>query len=408
MMMIKQGLLIGSVVLMFSACGGSKVAPVTTSPVSHQAGLIESQSATEVLVRATGMGSTMGKALTDSRMASIWFVLLGGNNPILQTSKEKNLFEMYSEEIYKNASKYIAYQSGPKSKKVVAGQLHVAQLLRINTGMLREDLIAKGVLVSVDAMSEALGTISVAVIPKDKELWDDTHYLAAVDVVSEYLQDRNFEVTVIKAAKKSNKIINKAAAISGNIDPMYALAMQTGADIYIRVNLDKSSRRVAGSLVRKASVSMAAFYTATAKQVGASTGYSPERVVSSFTSITQEATNDAAEKVLGQIQKSWKREMKKGKYFKVVITTSEGLGKEVDRPMYKALKQTCKRVKRNGASSSMFDYTLQCHGIEDSMALLDKIEANYDGAGSVFREMDAGSLLVLKVANGEDDEIIIE
>ena len=406
--MIKERLLAVTVAVVFTACGGGTKVPEPSAPKSHQAGLIESQSATEVLVRATGIGATMGQALSDSRMTSLWFVLLGGNNPMLQTPKEKNLFEMYSEEFYKNASKYIAYQSGPKSKKVVAGQLHVAQLLRINSGMLREDLVAKGVLTSVDAMSDALGTISVAVIPKDKELWNDTHYLAAVDVVSEYLQDRNFEVTVLKANKKTNKIINKAAALSGNIDPMYALAMQTGADIYIRVNLDKSSRKVAGSEVRKASVSMAAFYTATAKQVGASTGYSPERVVSSYTSITQEATNDATEKVLGQIQKSWKREMKKGKYFKVVITTSEGLGKEVDRPMYRALKRTCKRVKRNGASSSMFDYTLQCLDVEDSMALLDKIEGNYDGSGSVFREMDAGSLLVLKVANSQDDEIIIE
>lgn len=403
-----QKILLVALLAAFSGCGGgSKAKPKDVAPVSHEATLIESQSATEVLVSAKGMGANMAQAMDDSRLAALWFVLEGGSNPMLQNTKEKQSFEMYAAEIYKGASKYIAYESKLKSKQVVGGKYKVGRNFRINTGLLREDLVQKGVVKSIDALSSDLGTISVSVIPKNPKLWNDTHYLAAVDVVGEYLQDRDFDVTIVKAAKKTNKILNKAAALSGVVDPMYALAMQTGSDIYIRVNLDKTSRKVAGSEVKKASVSMAAFYTATAKQVGSSTGYSPERVVSSYTSVTQEATNDATEKVLGQIQKSWKKEIKRGKYFKVVVTVAEGI-RGADRPMYSAVKSSCAKVKRNGAGSNVFDYTLQCKGVQDVMGLLEKIEENYEGPGRIFREMDAGSLLVLKVANGEDDEIILE
>lgn len=400
-----------ALLVLLSGCGGSKPkAPVeaaTVAPVSREATFIESQSSNEVLISAFGKGPTMDSAMNDARLAALWFVLEGGNNPMLQTPKERQAFEMYAQDFYKNVGKYIAFESKLKSKQMEGSTYKVARNFRLNTGMLREDLEQKGLLASVETLSDALGTISVAVIPKDPELWNDTHYLAAVDVVGEYLQDRNFEVTVIKAAQQTNKIINKAAALSGVTDPMYALAMQTGSDIYIRVNLDKTARMVAGSEVKKASVTMAAFYTATAKQLGASTGYSPERVVSSYASITQEATNDATEKVLGQIQKSWKKESEQGKYFKVIITAAEGMP-NIDRSVYNAMKSSCEKIKRNGAGSNMFDYTLQCKKVGDIMELIEKIESNYEGPGKVFREMDAGSLLVLKIANSADDDIMID
>lgn len=395
---------------LFVGCGETQppVAAGPIAPKSHQATLIESQSSAEVLVRATGIGADVNAAMNDSKMAALWFVLYGGNNPMLQTMKEKEIFTLYNDETFKNIDKYIAYESAPKSKKRIGGALYIDRIFRINTQMLRADLISKNIIQSAQTLSDDLGSVTIAVLPKEKSLWSDTQYQAAVDVVSEYLQDRNFEVIVVKASQKSKKIIQKAAALSGVVDPMYALAMQTGADIYISINLDKSSRVVAGQEVKKASVTMSAYYTATAKQVGASTGYSPERLVSSYTSITQEATNDAAEKVLSQIVKSWKQEQKRGKYYKVVVTTTDALGASVDRPIYKALKSSCTRVKRNGASATMFDYTLQCQGVDDTMALLDKIENAYGGAGKIFRSMDSGNLLVLKVANSADEEIEIE
>lgn len=396
----------------FVGCGGESPKPSQKSaplaPVSHQAQLIESQSSAEVLLRATGIGANVNEAMQDSKLAALWFVLYGGSNPMLQTMKEREIFTLYNDEFFKDVNKYIAYESAPKSKKYLEGKVYVDRLFRLNTEMLRQDLIGKNIIKSAQTLSESLGSVTVAVLPKNKALWSDTQYQAAVDVVSEYLQDRNFEVIVVKAQQKAKKIIQKAALLSGVADPMYALAMQTGADIYISINLDKSARMVAGQEVKKASVTMSAFYTATAKQLGASTGYSPERVVSSYTPVTQEATNDAAEKVLSQIVKSWKREIQRGKYFKVVVTASSDLGQAVDRPLYKAMKSSCVRMRRNGASQNIFDYTLQCQNIEDTMSLMDKIENSYGGPGRLFRSMDSGSLLVLKIANSADDEIEIE
>ena len=391
---------------LFVGCGQPE--PEQTQAASHQATFVESQSSAEVMIKATGEGSNMERALRDSELAALWFVLNGGDNPILQSAAERNKFEMYASDINKNSKKYISKMGKIKGKRIEGKTTYVDRIFILNTAMLKEDLVAKGIIKSVDELSDSLGTITVAVLPKEESLWSDTEYQAAVDVVSEYLQDRNFEVTVLKAAKKSNKIVQKAAMLSGVVDPMYALAMESGSDIYISINLDKSSRTVAGKQVKKASVSMSAYYTATAKQLGASSGYSPERAVSGYMSVTQEATNDAVEKVLGQIQKSWKKEAKRGKYYKVIVTAADGMGKKIDRPMYETLKSTCKRVKRLGASDSVFNYTLQCTKIEDTMQLLSSIEDSYTGAGKVFRTMDSGSLLIVKVAESEDDELIIE
>ncbi|KIM11593.1 MAG: hypothetical protein KU37_05190 [Sulfuricurvum sp. PC08-66] len=393
--------------LLLTGCA-AKPLPPQKRAVSNQAQFLESQSSTEVMVKATGEGETIARAMRDSELAALWFVLMGGNNPLLQSEIEKSKFDTFADDFYGNTNRYIVSGSDIKSKRIMGDKTVVERVFVINTGLIREDLVTRNVIASVEALSEGLGAITVTVLPKDATLWSDTQYQAAVDVISEYLQDRNFEVTVLKQAKESNKIIQKAALLSGVVDPMYSLAMESGSDIYISVNLDKTARTVAGTEVKKASVTLSAFYTATAKQVGASSGYSPERAVSGYTSITQEATNDAIEKVLGQIQKSWKKEIEKGKLFKVVVTAAEGLGQSIDRAVYDAMRASCKGVKRNGASNQVFDYTLQCADVADAMGLLDKIERNYAGAGKVFREMDSGALLVLKIANSADDELVIE
>jgi len=399
-----KNILLSSIVtaLLLGGCGQPK--PI--APDSHQATFIESYSSAEISVRARGNGEDVASASKDASLAAIWFVLYGGDNPLLQLPKEKNAFSMVAEKYYKNASKYISYDGGIKSKKIEGGVYKVDKVFRINIALLKSDLASDGIVKSVDAMADNTLLPIIAVVPKDASMSKDPSYDVLMSAVSEYLQDRDYEVKVIDTNKKTNKLINSALALSGNFDPLMAKAVEIGSDIYLQVSLEKSSRNVSGQRAQKASVSIKAFYTATGKQVGASTGFSEERVVSSFGALAQEGANDAANKVLDQIKKSWKKETKRGKPFRVVASTN--LGASVDDALNDALRASCKSVRRNAAGKTSFDFTLNCKDVQDAYELKKKITANYKGAGQVFKELDAGSMLIIKIANSDDDEITIE
>ena len=230
-------------------------------------------------------------------------------------------FGGYQDTVYQDAMKYIAFESPVKSKRQEGDQYHIEKIYRINVAMLRNDLVGYGVLDETSAVADVVATPTIAIVPKAQ---GEGGYDMAKGVLAEYLQDRDFEVIVVEGTEKVNEMVQKASALGGTTDPIYMLALQTGSDIYITVDVDTSSRNVSGSGVKKSAVSVVAYYTATGKQVAASTGYSPERSVADYGAITQEATNDAANKVLNQILKTWKKEAKDGKYFKVVVTSPAG------------------------------------------------------------------------------------
>jgi len=395
-----------AVAILMVGCGGGKPKPKPIAPSSHQATFVESYSSAEITIRANGIGEDVKSASKDASLAAIWFALNGGDNPLLQLPKEKNAFSMVAEDFYKNANKYISYDGGIKSKKKEGGEYKIAKVFRINVAMLKNDLASQGIIKTIDGMSEDVMLPIIAVIPKDKSIKNDPAYDILTSAISEYLQDRDYEVKVLNTNKKTDKLISSALALSGNFDPMTAAAVEIGSDIYLQVSLEKTSRNVAGQKVQKASVSIKAFYTATNKQVGASTGFSQERVVSSFGALAQEGANDAANKVLDQIKKSWKKEIKRGKPFRVVASTN--LGSSVDDALNDALRSTCKQVRRNAAGKTSFDFTLNCKGIQDAYELNKKIKENYKGAGQIFKELDSGSMLIIKIANSEEDEIVIE
>ncbi len=386
---------------------GCKEAPQpAVVPNSHQATFVESFSTAEVTIRATGYGSSIALASQDAKLAALWFVLNGGDNPLLQLPKEKKSFANVQQEFYKNVNNYISYESGIKSKRVEDKTYKIAKVLRVNIALLKNDLASKGIITTVDEIAGEMMLPTIAVVPKDPSFLQDRSYDILTGAISEYLQDRDYEVKVVDGNKKTNKLIISALTLSGNFDPMAAAATEIGSDIYIQTSLEKTSRDMSGQKVQKAAVSLKAFYTATGKQVGASTGFSQERVVSSFGALAQEAANDAANKVLDQIKKSWKKELKKGRSFRVVASTD--LGNGVDDALNDTLRSICKNVRRNAVGKTSFDFTLNCNKIQDGYELYKKIKANYKGAGQIFKELDAGSMLILKVANSKDGEIVIE
>ncbi|WP_114418310.1 DUF6175 family protein [Marinospirillum perlucidum] len=391
--------------LLLTACASAPESTVkpTDPPLSHQATLVESYSSTENLIRATGLGNNLAEARDDARKAAVWFALFGGSNALLNTDGQRQSFRNYEGEFWANAMRYINHESGLLSKRQEAGQSRIERSFRVDIAKLKEDLVARNILTSTQALAADLANPRITVIAEDPQ-GDARH---AANVFSEYLQDRNYEVQVMDASENINEIVQQAATLEGNLDPMYLLALQTGSDIYIRVDAEVAERQIAGNRVAQSTVNATAYYTATASQLGAANGYSEERAIAGGAALTAEAANDAANKVLGQINRSWQREAARGKAFKVVVSAGPSVG-DVSRNVHQMFNQVCNRVRRNAAGTTSFDYTVNCEGQADAFELLMDLQDNYQGPGRVFRVMDSGAFLVLRIGESESNSIIIE
>ncbi len=393
-----------SLVLVFGAfllsCGakGEACKPNPSPfPRSRMATFVESYSTNEFLIRATGKGCNVDEAIEDAKKVAVWFVLFGGDKPLLKTPEERSKFSKVSNQIFSNPDEFIRWQSDVLEKKREGKYTLITYNFRIDVGALKERLISEGIIKSTEELAEELGLPTVAVLSKQR----DELSRFAITTLQEYLQDNNFEVYVAEQAKRTNSLIKKVVAFEGNPDPLYALALQLGSDIYVETRVRLSRRVVGGVEVKKASVIAKAYETATGKLLGSSTGYSPERDVSDYAPLVEEATHDVASKILSQIKRSWIREVKRGKPFKVVVFTSANQRRRVERSIYRILKKLSKRpVKRVAVGRTVMSFIAYIKGVDNAYDLFTQIEEMYRGPGKVEKVLDAGSFLVIKAGSG--------
>lgn len=389
--------------LLLTGCASSTPVPEPGDPpLSRQVVLVEAYSAAELLVRATGLGYSMTTARDDARKAALWFVLLGGSNPLLADQTSQQAFRNYEKDLYSNVMQYITYESEVLSRREDNQQIRIERNYRINMDQLRTDLISRGVISSTRTLANQVNNPQISIITADTT---QTSTQAAT-VFAEHLQRRGFQVVIVEANRTINKQVQQAAALSGTIDPSYLLALQTGSDIYIALDNQIATRNLAGTEISQSAVTATAYYTATSAQLGAATGYSGERAVAGSAAISGEAANDAASKLLGQITHSWQQEATQGRSFKVVASTTPEMG-DISRPIHQLFNQVCHQARRNAAGSSSFDYILTCK-TRDVMDLLFELEDNWRGPGKIFRVMDSGAFLIIKVGYTDSDDIIIQ
>ncbi len=382
-------------------CESTPEEPETLVPEAKQARFVESTSPSEVMIRATGIGADVAAAESDARRTAIWHVLHGGDDPLLSSAEARDAFKAHEEEVYGRARSFIAWEGDILSKGQEGDQRVVEKRVRVNVRQLSELLERRDVIAAQREILDQVGRPKIAVVPEKPEREDDVR--PAITIISEYLQQRGFDVEVPRAGKEVDDVVRQAAALEGESDPMYELALQVGSDVYITVDVEASSRRVGGTKVQKASIASTAYYTATGDQLGASTGHSKEREVSSFSSLMESAASEAANRVLNQIEESWVQEMERGSPFKVVVSTSEAQSRDVSRQIHRLFNDVCSEASRNAAGATSFDYTLRCRDHDEAMDLLLDLEAGYAGPGRLERVLDSGALLILQAGKVEGD-----
>ncbi|RJP81450.1 MAG: hypothetical protein C4524_01815 [Candidatus Zixiibacteriota bacterium] len=420
-------LILGALVLAsLAATAAAADEPETNLPKLKQATFVESYSPTEWTVRAAGLGSGRGgkkqemAALEDARKSAVYFVLYMGTDPLLSTDDERRRFDDVAESFFEinNVMKYLAWESEEYSQRVKTAdgkQTRIEKSFRINVGLLREDLISRGVLMATADLTAELGNPQLLVIPEVprggnplEEMEQRPEVKQAARAIESYLTARRYEVIVPEQQDFLNNYGETMQMISSSDEDLaYRIALAVGSDVYITYTVDLERRYQGSSEVKKAMVTVRAFETTTARLLGTETGYSFERP-SADEVVTEEAIHDAIDKVLARINAYWKEDLQRGVQYKVVFTITGKFDRRQIEAIQDALADVIagvsNRNKENVATDQTVDYLIWAKPDKYTQArdlyrdLRDEFGAEVSNAALERRQLNR-KLLLLQVAN---------
>lgn len=366
-------------------CGQSEVRAQGNLPESREATFIEANGSAEVLVRAKGIGGASGLfgfkedeslklAEMDARKSAVFFVLFGGAglDGLLKSDEDKSKFQPYQNEFFANdnVTKFISWEAtGFESRVKMAGgeKLKVEKQFRINVKAIKDLLIQRGIVTSSQEVAEEIGLPTLMALPAVKPgespldmLQKDPLLKQGAATIESYLTAKKYNVIAPEQAEQIYQQQKAQMTLKGAEDDMsYAIALSVGSDVYITYTINMENRRVGSSDVHKASVSVRAYETTTARLLGTETGYSDESAAPPAALIEAAITN-ALNNVISRINAYWTDDMKNGVQYKVIFNVTGKFDADAKDELSPAallsLKKLCNRVKENVVSDKTMDY----------------------------------------------------
>lgn len=384
-----------ALILLLSSC--SNVISQGNLPKSREAVFVDAYSPTEVIVKAKGIGKDVNDAENDAKKAAVYFLLYNATDPILQTQAEKQAFANIENDFFNiaNINNYITFMGNDILSRVKVGkEIKIEKMIRVNRQKLNDELAAKGVVASREALTAAVGNPFIMVIPEVKKgenpikvLQTNPNIKKGAEVIEGYLTARKYEVQVPEALDQINDLVSAQVGIKGiEDDPAYALALSIGADVYITFNVSVEQ----GSIGKKAVVAARAYETTTARLLGTETGYSPERPNAPDAALIEEAMNWAIEKVLSRINAYWKEDIANGQQYKVIfkMTGSFEDPYEVADIVDDVLKDMTTKRKQNIVTEQTIDYNIWQNKFENSNRMFRELNKRLE-ANSEFKNLGA-------------------
>jgi len=356
-------------------------------PTSREATFIEANGSAEVLVRAKGIGGVKGfwgfneeqslkKAEMDARKAAVYFVLYGGAglDGLLRSDDDKRKFSTIENDFFDDANiqKLITWEASTFDSRVkMAGgeKLKIEKQMRVNKKAISDLLVARHIIASVEDISEEIGLPTLMALPEVKpgqnpleQLKSDSLLLQGATVIESYLTAKKYNVVAPDQAEQIFQQQKAQLSLKGaEEDLSYEIALSVGSDIYVTYSVTVNTRKVGSTQVRKASVSIRAFETTTARLLGTETGYSDESAAPA-TALVEAAISNALDNVLSRINAYWQDDIKNGLQYKVIITVTgkydEDTRYDLADAVQKTLKSLCNKTKQNVASDQTFDYVV--------------------------------------------------
>jgi len=404
----------------------SAVVLASNLPRAREATLIESSSPSELLIRATGMGidekhrkpnaSVLDKSANeDAAKTAVWYVLLGGSDPLIQTDEEKIAFQKMENDFYtiENIRQFIAWEADyyDKRLKTDSGKtLKIEKTFKINKTLLEEYLVKKSVITAAAKISLSVGMPTIMVIPESSGdiapldlLRQNADIKKAAEIIESYLTAKKYSVIVPEQQQVLQELSATQYALSGTGDDYsYLLALSIGSDVYVSYNVTIDSRTLGSSTVKKAVVGCRAYETTTGRLLGTDTGYSQERIGANAVLI-EEAMNDAVDKVISRITNYWKSDTKQGIQYKIILSVDNSFDAEqaeaIIFSMGDALKALPCLVKEHVVADYTYDVSIWVNPAEFAAAsdIYRAIKKSYPGSGVVKRVSISRKLLLLSV-----------
>lgn len=423
-----------ALILLFAPLFPTEALQAQDPPLSRQATLVERVSAAEVMIEATGIYQSddtrsrridrdlnengVPMATDDAKKAAVWFLLFGSTDPMLSTTEAENRFRPHQGHFYDldNINRWITWeQTGPLSRVRTADEtgLRVTKRFRFNTEMIRGELERFRIVEARADLSEAIGHPFIMVIPQAPTgqnpvdlLRNDTQVRHAASVVESYLTSRLYDVVVPEQVSDLDQMVAALNLVEGQQeDYAYQIAQQIGSDIYITFS---GTEEDAGYGTRRVAMQVRAFETTTARLLGTETGYSQgrrgERSVS-----TEEAMNDAIDRVLSRINNYWIEDMRRGVQYKVVLNIPPGFDRneieDIQFAFMDAVDAITRSSRENIATSQTLDYLIWCDPGDFSSSRhvyreLSREFSRHGGIGRVRSVTLNRKLLVLEIERG--------
>lgn len=354
-------------------------------PESRQATLVENSGTDEVMIKAKGVGGKSGffgfkeeesvkLAEIDARKSAVYFVVYGGEGleGIVKSDEEKKRFSSIEQDFFviENVQKFIAWeQNGFDSRVKLAGgdKIRVEKEFRINRKAIVDYLVDHHIIESLQNVTEEIGLPTLMVLPDVKtgqnpldELHSNAVSKQAASVIEAFLTSKKYDVIAPDQAAQLYDQQKAQLGLKGHEEDLsYAIALSVGSDIYITYTVIVDSRVVGSTEVHKASASIRAFETTTARLLGTETGYSEESAAPA-TALTEAAITNAMNNVLSRINGYWQDDMKNGLQYKIIFNIvgqfDEDAKYDIADAVAKTLKKLANRTKENVVASNTIDY----------------------------------------------------
>lgn len=378
---------------------------VAQLPQSREATIIEQVSSSEVMVEATGIYKGKGKkakhrkknvnskgvagATFDARKAAVYFLLYNGTDPLLRSPEEQRLFDPHVSFFFgaENVNTYITFEELKMRKRVKINNgegLKITKRFKVNIDRLRKDLESRNILMASTDLAESIGNPFIMVLPRVKKGENPIEHLStdifashAASVVQSYLTANQYDVVVPDQASALEAMNSAQMDLKDREEDIaYQLALAIGSDVYIDY---KGSFEDAGYGTQRYSLEVRAYETTTARLLGSETGYSQGRSGDQKVSI-EEAMNDAIAKVIARVNEYWKKDLKNGVQYKLIISISasefdEDDLEEIQFGLMDAIEEISSKSKENIVTDNILDYLVWCD------------PAEYDKSTKVYRNL---------------------
>jgi len=371
-------------------------------PVSREARIKESVSPNEFSVYAVGIAGGPKKyretaALIDARKAAVYYLLYSGSDPILNGESEKMRFKPLEQGFFEvqNIAKYIVNESPDFSQRVAIDKktrLKVEKIFTVNTGRLKEDLVTLAVLEATRSIAADIGYPNIMVMPEVAagqdpvaKMNNDPVASQGAAVIESYLTAKDYDVILPQQSSVLSGLTDQTALLTGIADdPQYRLALTIGSDVYLTYRIDVAPRVLGSTTVRKASATVRAFETSTARLLGTETGYSQERTDPDQV-VVEEALKDAVDKVLARIDSYWKDDRTRGVQYRVIVKVAGEFDRDATGRFTMLisdyLMNNCANSKENILSAKTLDFLVwaKLDQYDRSRKLADAMVKSFNG-----------------------------